>query len=260
LPHGLAHPISVSATPFSKVGAASAALATRSRRHQAVAATRDRRTRRELTACAPKISSRRSLKCAHYSCRASCGGLVVLVDEAAESVAAADFAVGRSFSSFVRRRGSEFRARDAASRGCRRSRSPSAHAPASSRGGCLRCRRSRRRGRCTRCRGRGSGSGRLGRRSGGRGCSAPRRRMQLRLPSSRRMLVGDTRKPSLASSPQIRRWPQRGVLAREPQHQLASLGRQSRPPALTWLLSPLPANKRLMPAQNCPRSHQKRAP
>jgi hypothetical protein len=28
--------------------------------------------------------------------------------------------------------------------------------------------------------------------------------------SSRRMLVGDTRKPSLASSPQIRRWPQRG--------------------------------------------------
>jgi hypothetical protein len=28
--------------------------------------------------------------------------------------------------------------------------------------------------------------------------------------SNRRMLVGDTRKPSLASSPQIRRWPQRG--------------------------------------------------
>jgi hypothetical protein len=28
--------------------------------------------------------------------------------------------------------------------------------------------------------------------------------------SSRRMLVGDTRKPSLTSSPQIRRWPQRG--------------------------------------------------
>jgi hypothetical protein len=28
--------------------------------------------------------------------------------------------------------------------------------------------------------------------------------------SSRRMLVGDTRKPSFASSPQIRRWPQRG--------------------------------------------------
>jgi hypothetical protein len=44
----------------------------------------------------------------HYSCRASCGGLVVLVDEAAEPVAAADFALGRSFSSFVRRRGSEF--------------------------------------------------------------------------------------------------------------------------------------------------------
>ena len=28
--------------------------------------------------------------------------------------------------------------------------------------------------------------------------------------SSRRMLVGDARKPSLASSPQIRRWPQLG--------------------------------------------------
>jgi hypothetical protein len=33
--------------------------------------------------------------------------LAVLVDEAAEPVAAADFALGRSFSSFVRRRGSE---------------------------------------------------------------------------------------------------------------------------------------------------------
>src|SRR6266496_650333 len=28
----------------------------------------------------------------HYSCRASCGGSVILVDQAAESVAAADFA------------------------------------------------------------------------------------------------------------------------------------------------------------------------
>lgn len=38
----------------------------------------------------------------HYSCRVSGGGSVVLVDEAAEPVAAADFALGRSFSSFVR--------------------------------------------------------------------------------------------------------------------------------------------------------------
>jgi hypothetical protein len=36
--------------------------------------------------------------------------------------------------------------------------------------------------------------------------------------SSPRMLVGETRKPSLASSPQMRRRPQRGF-SREPQHQ-----------------------------------------
>src|SRR6266540_2303351 len=37
----------------------------------------------------------------HYSCRGSCGGSVVLVDEAAEAVATADLALKRSLPSLV---------------------------------------------------------------------------------------------------------------------------------------------------------------
>ena len=37
----------------------------------------------------------------HYSCRGSCGGSVVLVDEAAEAVATADLAFGRSLRPLV---------------------------------------------------------------------------------------------------------------------------------------------------------------
>src|SRR5207247_10676062 len=44
----------------------------------------------------------------HYSCRVSCGGSVVLVDEAAEPVATADLALRRSLPSLVEFGWSEF--------------------------------------------------------------------------------------------------------------------------------------------------------
>src|SRR6266511_2274520 len=50
------------------------------------------------------------------------------------------------------------------------------------------------------------------------------------------------------------------VLPSEPQHQLANLRRQFRPSTPTGRLSPLPTDKRLMPAQERPRREQKHAP
>jgi hypothetical protein len=49
------------------------------------------------------------------------------------------------------------------------------------------------------------------------------------------------------------------ILACEPQYQLPNLGRQARPSASAHRLSPLPADERLMPAQQRPRSHQEHA-
>jgi hypothetical protein len=74
--------------------------------------------------------------------------------------------------------------------------------------------------------------------------------------SRRRMLVGDTQRPSLPSSPQIRRWPPTRILAREPQHQLPNLSRKRRPSAPSGRLPPLPTHKRPMPTKQRPWSHQ----
>jgi hypothetical protein len=49
------------------------------------------------------------------------------------------------------------------------------------------------------------------------------------------------------------------ILACEPQHQLTNLRRQLRPPAPAGRLPPFPADERLMPAQQRPRSHEKHA-
>jgi hypothetical protein len=49
-------------------------------------------TARDSPSRTDRHSSERFPEGRHYSCRCSCGGSVVLVDEAAESVAAVDFA------------------------------------------------------------------------------------------------------------------------------------------------------------------------
>ena len=78
--------------------------------------------------------------------------------------------------------------------------------------------------------------------------------------SSRRTVDGDNRKPSLASSPPIRRWSQRGF-SRASGHEGPHVGRRGRVSALAGRLPPLPAHERPMPAQQRPRAdHTRSAP
>jgi hypothetical protein len=78
--------------------------------------------------------------------------------------------------------------------------------------------------------------------------------------SRRRMLVGDAWRPSLTSSPLIRRCPQRGFLPSEPQHKVPDLRRKPRPTGPGTWLPPLPPHRCLVPTQERPRRYQKRQP
>jgi hypothetical protein len=92
------------------------------------------------------------------------------------------------------------------------------------------------------------------------GVSMPRLEWRRACASSRRMLVADTRKPSLPSSPPIRRWTQPRFSRASRTTNSRTLSRQRRTTRPASRLSPLPADHRAMPAQQRARSHKKRTP